>query len=195
MTNNAPMGGGRVLGSLRSVDGTGVVRIEDRFDTDIDDLWVALTDPGRLARWIGEVEGDLRVGGKFRAHFVTSGWEGVGHVEVCEPPHRWLVRTTETAGPGDTDGPDGPDGLVIEATLTPDGDHTILVIEESGMPLEQLAAYGAGDQVHVEHLAAYLAGRERREMGERWAELLPDYQALAASVGQPPTRVGQRRGA
>jgi len=26
------------------------------------------------------------------------------------------------------------------------------------MPLEQLAAYGAGDQVHVEDLAAYLAG-------------------------------------
>ncbi len=35
----------RVLGSLRSADGKGVVRVEDSFDTDIDDLWSALTDP------------------------------------------------------------------------------------------------------------------------------------------------------
>jgi len=41
----------RILGSLGSADGTGVVRIEDRYDTDIDDLWEALTDPTRLARW------------------------------------------------------------------------------------------------------------------------------------------------
>ena len=57
MTSNAP-GGGRILGSLRSADGAGVVRIEDRYDTDINDLWSALTDPGRLALWYGQVEGD-----------------------------------------------------------------------------------------------------------------------------------------
>ncbi len=47
----------------------GVVRMQDRFDTGIDDLWSALTDPPRLARWLGEVEGDLRLGGEFRARF------------------------------------------------------------------------------------------------------------------------------
>ena len=61
MTSNA-RGSGRVLGSLRSADGTGVVRIEDRYDTGIGDLWSALTDPGRLARWYGQVEGELRPG-------------------------------------------------------------------------------------------------------------------------------------
>ena len=85
MTGNAH-GGAPILGSLRAMDGTGVVRMEDSFETDIDDLWSALTDPSRLARWIGEVEGDLRLGGEFRAHFFSSGWEGTGRVEVCEPP-------------------------------------------------------------------------------------------------------------
>ena len=33
----------RILGSLRSADGKGIVRIEDRFDTGIEDLWSALT--------------------------------------------------------------------------------------------------------------------------------------------------------
>ena len=34
----------RILGSLQSADGKGIVRIEDRLDTDIDDLWSALTE-------------------------------------------------------------------------------------------------------------------------------------------------------
>ena len=50
------------------------------------------------------------------------------------------------------------------------------------MPLDQLAAYGAGIQVHVEDLAAHLAGRERCDAGARWKELLPAYQALAANI-------------
>ena len=173
MTSNA-LGGSRILGSLRSADGKGVVRMEDRFDTDIDDLWSALTDPGRLARWIGEVEGDLRLGGEFRGHFFASGWEGTGRVEACEPPRRLLLLT---------EAPDQPDEHAIEVTLTADGDQTILVWEERGMPLDLLAAYGAGIQVHVEDLAAHVAGRERRDAEARLDELLPAYEELAANVG------------
>ena len=173
MTSNARESG-RILGSLRSADGKGIVRMEDRYDTDIDDLWSALTDPRRLARWLGEVEGDLRLGGEFRARFFASGWEGTGRVEVCEPPRHLLVLTKE---------PDVPYELVIEATLTADGDQTILVLEERGMPLDHLAAYGAGIQVHVEDLAAHIAGRGRCDAEARWNELLPAYQGLAASAG------------
>src|SRR6185369_14143596 len=97
-----------VVGTMRSLagTGTGTVRMEDRYDTDIDDLWSALTEPQRLARWIGEVEGDLGLGGDFRARF-TSSWEGPGRVDVCEPPRRLLV----TMEPGTTD------ETVIEAEL------------------------------------------------------------------------------
>lgn len=44
MTGNLP-GSGRIIGSLREADGKGVGRMEDRFDTDIDDLWSALPRP------------------------------------------------------------------------------------------------------------------------------------------------------
>jgi hypothetical protein len=37
-------------------------------------------------------------------------------------------------------------------------------------------------QIHVEDLAAHLAGRERNDTEARWNELLPAYQALAANV-------------
>ena len=168
MTTNA-RAGTRILGSLRLADDTGIVRMENRFDTDIDDLWSTLTDPRRLARWIAEVEGDLSLGGEFRARF-TSGWEGTGRVEACEPPRRLLVLTRDA---------DEPDEEVLEATLTSDGDQTILIIEARGLPIEYLAAHGAGWQVHVEDLAAHLAGRERCDIKARWDELMPAYQGLA----------------
>jgi uncharacterized protein YndB with AHSA1/START domain len=177
MTSNAPAGG-RILGSLRSADGKGVVRMEDRFDTDIDDVWSAVTDPSRLARWYGEIEGDLRLGGEFRARLFASGWEGTGRVEACEPPRR-LLLTMRDADPQ----PGQPGETVIEATLAADGDQTTLLLEERGMPLDLLAAYGAGIQVHVEDLAAHLAGRERCNAEARWGELQPAYQDLAANVG------------
>jgi uncharacterized protein YndB with AHSA1/START domain len=172
MTSNAPTGH-RILGTLGSADGKGVVRMEDRFDTDIDDVWSALTDPGRLARWLGEVEGDLRLGGEYRFRFFASGSEGTGRVEACEPPRRLLLAH----------GLGQPHVQVIEAMLAADGDQTILVLEERGMPLDRLAAYGAGIQVHVEDLAAHLAGRERCDADVRWDELQPAYDDRAANVG------------
>lgn len=171
MTPNT-RGSVRTLGTLRAADGAGIVRLEDRFDTNADDLWSALTEPRRLARWLGEVDGDLHRGGEFSARFFATGWEGTCRVEVCEPPRRLLLLTRSEGE---------PDG-VFEVTLTPDGDHTLLVIEDRGVPLDHIAAYGAGDQVHVEDLAAYLAGRERCDARTRWQELQPFYQQLAADL-------------
>jgi uncharacterized protein YndB with AHSA1/START domain len=168
------MTGHRILGTLRAADGAGVVRIEDRYDTGIDDLWSALTDPARVARWYGQVEGDLRLGGEFGLRVDGSGWDGTGVVEACEPPRRLQVRTKEAAEPHEG---------VIEATLTADGDQTLLVIEARGMPLDKVAFYGAGWQLHAEDLAAYLAGRDLADAEQRFGELVPPYQEQAARIG------------
>ena len=173
----------RLLGSLRSADGTGVVRIEDRYHTDIEDLWTALTDPSRLARWYGQVEGDLRPGGEFRLHVEPADMDSTGRVEACEPPRRLLVTTRETDESYQRGRGAPPYDETIEATLAADGDQTILVIEVRGMPLDKIAFYGAGWQIHAETLAAYLAGRERGDTEARWDELVPPYQDLAADVG------------
>jgi uncharacterized protein YndB with AHSA1/START domain len=161
----------------------GVVRIEDRYDTTIDDLWSALTDPHRLARWHGKVEGDLRPGGAFRVYLEADDVESTGRVEACEPPRRLLVTTRETDESYRKGQGVPPFDAAIEATLTADGDQTILVIEVKGIPLHVLAAYGAGWQIHAENLAAYLAGRERGATEARWGEIVPAYQDLAANLG------------
>jgi uncharacterized protein YndB with AHSA1/START domain len=165
--------GARILGSLRAEGGRGVVRIEDRLDTGIDDAWSALTDPARLARWYGEVEGDLRPGGAYRAKLFASGWEGTGRIEECEPPRRFVVASRD---------PDEPEAKTTQVTLTDDGDQTVLVIEQHGLPRDLTAAYGAGMQVHAEDLAAHLAGHGRCDAVVRWGELHPGYQELAVGL-------------
>ncbi len=99
MTSNA-RAGTRILGSLRSADGKGVVRVEDRLDTDIDDMWLVLTDPLRLARWIGEVEGDLRLGGEYRARLFC---QRMGRHWARLPMRTWRPRSATrdaSAAPG-----------------------------------------------------------------------------------------------
>jgi uncharacterized protein YndB with AHSA1/START domain len=150
--------------SMRNEGGVGIVRVEDVFATDADDLWQAITEPSRLARWIGEVHGDLRLGGEFKARF-TSTWEGTGTVDVCERPSRLLVAMT-----GDPD-----DRTVVEAVLTPVVDGTRLVVEERGLPVSALPGYGAGWQVHIEDLGVYLAGGEPEEWQPRWQARRPQF--------------------
>ena len=171
----------RILGSMRSADGAGVVRIEDRYDTDIDDLWSAITDPVRLARWFGEVDGELSQRGEFRVHIADAG-DRTGQVEACDPPERLVVTTRETDESHRRGQGVPPFDAVWEITLTAHGDQTLLVIEVRGMPLDKIAFYGAGWQIHAENLAAYLAGREPGDIEARWSELVPPYQDLAAKI-------------
>ena len=163
---------GGLAGSLRTTNGKVVVRMEDRYRTDADDLWSALTDPERLARWIAQVNGDLRPGGAFEASF-TSGWEGPGRVDVCEPRRRLVV----TLSPGEEEQTE------IEVELVPDSDMTRLVVEERGIPLDEGAVHGAGWQAHIEDLAAHLAGQPTTEWRTRWTELIPAYQEQERHLG------------
>ena len=169
-----PEAGAGVKGSLRVEQGKGAVRMEVRLQSGPDDVWSALTDPARLARWYGEVTGEFRTGGEYRARLFASGWEGAGRIEACEPGRRLLVTGAE---PGEQT------GTITEVTITGADGGTVLVWEERGMLADGVAAYGAGVQIHVEDLAAHLTGRERGDAGARWAELEPYYDDLAARIG------------
>ena len=172
-----------VVGSLSASDGKGVVRIEKQFDTTIDDLWSAVVDPDRLARWYGRVEGELRPGGTFHTRIESADIDSTGRVEACEPPHRLQVTTRETdeswqRGPGPA-----PFDETIEATLTTEGNRARLVIEVRGLPIDRVASYGAGWQIHAENLAAHLSDGEPIDIEARWQALLARYRQLADELG------------
>jgi len=181
MTGSA-RAGTRLLASLGAADGKGVVRLEERYDTNIDDLWTAITDPGRLARWYGRVEGDLCPGGQFRLHVFDAGMDTVGQVVRCDAPQRLVVTNRESDESYQEGNGVPPFDETIDATLTADGDQTILVIEVRGMPLKAIHFFGTGWQVHAENLAAYIAGREPGDPEARWGVLVPRYQELAAGI-------------
>jgi uncharacterized protein YndB with AHSA1/START domain len=131
----------KTIATMRALDGQlGAIRVEDVYDTDIEDLWEACTEPGRLARWIAEVSGDLRLGGAFHATFTSSG-AGAGRIEACDPPHHLLL----TMLPG-TD-----DEQQLEAWLAREEDKTRLTVENRGLPLGELLLHWG-----------WLAGTSRR---------------------------------
>ncbi|WP_285727171.1 SRPBCC domain-containing protein [Psychromicrobium xiongbiense] len=170
----------KTIATMRALDDArGAIRVEETYNTGIEDLWNACTSPERLARWIAVVSGDLQVGGTAHAVF-TSTWTGPLRIEICDAPHHLLL----TGEPG-TD-----DESQIEAWLTAEDARTRLVVEERGLPIGALHFHGAGWQAHLEDLgraltedgAAHADGwseqRAASAWRERWTELTPEYQAM-----------------
>ena len=58
-----------------------VVRASRTYDTTVEDLWDALTNPERLPRWFLPITGDLKVGGRYQ----LQGNAG-GEITRCDPP-------------------------------------------------------------------------------------------------------------
>lgn len=77
------------------------------YDTDIADLWEAVTDSERIRRWFSPVSGELKLGGRYAVEGNASGtitaceaprhyagtWEFMGHVS-------WIEVYLETVGEG-----------------------------------------------------------------------------------------------
>src|ERR1700754_1769856 len=78
----------------REVDGQSAKAVvaSRTYDTDIADLWDALTNAERIPRWFSPVSGDLKLGGRYQ----IEGNAG-GLIQRCEPP-RALDITWEFGG-------------------------------------------------------------------------------------------------
>jgi uncharacterized protein YndB with AHSA1/START domain len=165
MTNNPVVA---IKGTLHADAGEGVVRMNVRYESSVDTVWSALTDPPRLAQWYGTVDGDLRVGGEFAATVLASGWDGRGRIDVCDPQRKIEVTMWEEEGVEH----------VVAAELSTDADQMVLALEVRGLPLDLVWAYGAGWQVHLEDLGAHLAEQESLNLPSRWDELEPFYREM-----------------
>ena len=53
------------------------------YDTDLADLWDAVTNPERLRRWFSPVTGELRLGGRYQVENNAG-----GTITECEPQRR-----------------------------------------------------------------------------------------------------------
>jgi len=121
-----------------------VVTFEREFRTDADDLWEAITDPGRAGRWLGSLTRD--------GDAVTLGFAGgstrSGRVLECEEPHRLRV----VLDPGTAK------QSFLVATLEPTNAGTKLVMQQDGLPPLLAALFTAGWQHHLEQLDVVAGG-------------------------------------
>jgi uncharacterized protein YndB with AHSA1/START domain len=60
--------------------------ISQTYDTAIDDVWDACTNPERIPRWFLPISGDLRLGGRYQ----LEGNAG-GKIERCDPPNSFAA--------------------------------------------------------------------------------------------------------
>jgi uncharacterized protein YndB with AHSA1/START domain len=130
------------------------VRLRRTYDSPIEDVWDALTTPGRISRWFLPISGDYRVGGRFQ----LEGNAG-GEILDCERPSRfrvsWVYGEMPEAGANSE----------VEIRLSPVGDDSTTVeLEHVAIVPDEMwdqfgpGAVGVGWEGGVLGLALHLRG-------------------------------------
>jgi uncharacterized protein YndB with AHSA1/START domain len=130
-------------GTVVEHDGQHVLVQTRTFRAPIEDVWAAVTESDRLARWIGSWEGDPESGSvHFRMLF--EGEEHAGEtmeIRVCEPPRR--LHLTSHAG---------DDVWLLELELTHADGVTTLTFSQPGITQDQVAGVGPGWDYYLDRL-------------------------------------------
>jgi uncharacterized protein YndB with AHSA1/START domain len=129
----------REIGNQAVAGGEGrSVLLRRAYDAPIEDVWNACTDPARLARWLGTVEGDLRVGGTFQLKDNAG-----GEILRCEEPR--LIKVTWVLGEGMS--------TEVEVRLAPGDDGRTTLELEHASPAqvvdELVRTYGPGGTIGI----------------------------------------------
>ncbi|MGW5264827.1 SRPBCC family protein [Microbispora sp. NPDC004025] len=108
------------------------VLLRRTYDTGIEDVWDACTDPERIGRWFLPVSGELKLGG----HYQLQGNAG-GEILACEPPR--LLRVSWLFG-------ENPGFSEVEVRLSAEDDgRTVFELEHVAVvPPEFWDRFGPG---------------------------------------------------
>jgi uncharacterized protein YndB with AHSA1/START domain len=140
-------------------------------DAPVEVVWAVVTEPDQVSGWFSDsVELDLRPGGE--ATFVWDQHRTVhGRIERVEPPHVFAFRWVAADSAEPTDG----NLLLVEFTLTPEGEGTRLKVVETGFAQlagsdderrEHFDGHTRGWELELGQLVVYVAERAR-ESAER----------------------------
>jgi uncharacterized protein YndB with AHSA1/START domain len=129
----------REIGNHRLETGEGrSLLLRRTYDSTIEDVWNACTDPERIARWLAPIDGDLRIGGTFQLKDNAG-----GEILRCEQPR--LLKVTWAFGEGMR--------TEVELRLAPaDDGGTVLELEHASpaeVVDELVRSYGPGGTIGV----------------------------------------------
>lgn len=166
----------RATGRVERRDGVDVLVLERTLPLAPADLWSAVTDSDRLARWFASCEGDP-ASGHVTVQMLAEGDDvppAVYEVRVCEPPYRYAVRSS------------GEDGVwEIELTVTAaGGSGATLTFAQVVHDAAALEAVGPGWDYYLDRLVAAETGGDAAAVA--WDDYYPvlagHYAAAAAAL-------------
>ncbi|QIG43607.1 SRPBCC family protein [Nocardioides anomalus] len=152
-------------GRIERHEGRHVLVQTRTFRAPVEDVWAALTEPERLARWIGTWTGDPTTGSvDFRMLFEGDDEAADAMaIRVCEPPHR-LHLTSQV----------GDEQWLLELDLTHADGVTTLTFRQPGIEPAQVGEVAPGWDYYLDRLVDAVSGADPAQ--RRW----DDYAATGA---------------
>ncbi|HEU4332407.1 MAG TPA: SRPBCC family protein [Lapillicoccus sp.] len=141
------MTSGTLLGTITRTGDTAEASFDRVYDTDPADLWRAVTEPDRLARWFAPVDGDLEPGGTFTVRFDDNAVRGC-RLTACDAPRGFAWEW-----------PHATHTSLVTVAVEPAGDQARLRVTHARLSASSVAGYTAGWDVYVRRLDDEVAGR------------------------------------
>ncbi|WP_423066437.1 SRPBCC family protein [Devosia sp. CN2-171] len=140
------------------------VRFERHYPRPPEKVWRALTDPERLADWMGLSHVEPHVGGRFET--MLDGIKPMrGEVLVWDPPKALELHWSNEHAPDST----------VRYELTPEADGTRLIFTHRHMPHATCALMLPGWHVFFARLGQALEDEEPPDWVTRWRQMQTVY--------------------
>ncbi len=157
-------------GEVRSdADGRRILVFRRRYPYPIEDVWSAVTDSERLARWFGSYQGVGVIGGTvaltMTAEEDAGGEPSMVHIVECEPPRHLMVDLPENE----------TRSWRIALTLSEEAGTTTLLFAQTVPPEMDTADVGPGWHWYLDRLAASLASTPMPDWDDYYPALASAY--------------------
>lgn len=137
-------------GRIEERDGRHVLVLTRQLRAPIEDVWAAVTEPERLARWIGSWHGDPSTGSvQFRMLFEGGSPDETMTIRLCEPPHRLHLTS-----------PVGVEEWLLDLELTHAAGVTTLTLMQLDVTSEQAPDVGPGWDYYLDRLVDVETGAD-----------------------------------
>ncbi|MEV6303265.1 SRPBCC family protein [Actinoplanes sp. NPDC051861] len=150
------------------LDGTDLV-VTRTFSAGVEDVWASVTEPERTARWYGTWEGEAAPGSTVKVQMAFEDgkpWTDM-LIEVCEPPRRLVLFSTDEVGQ-----------WRIELRVRPVGDSTELSLVHHDA-VDGAGDFGPGWEWYLDNLVAAREGTPQPSFDDYYPAMKGYYQGLA----------------
>ena len=151
-----------------TIEGDGRQRLEFRrsWPDPIEDVWSAVTEPDRLARWIGVYEGERGAGGTGTFAMTHEGGVAAGEpatILECDPPRRLVIEFAQKDA----------ENMRLDLDLWAEGGRTVLRFVQFFPAAADVVDWAMGWHWYLDKLDEVVSGRPAPS----------DWNAFIAEVG------------